>query len=253
MGSLTEQMSRMNVGTLAECPVLILAGGLGTRLRPTYADGAKVLAPVRGKPFLLYLLQQLATAGFRQIILCVGYRAEEVEQWLGDGSTLGLVVNYSREDEPMGTAGALRLAYGRFMAGQRVFAMNGDSILQVPFRSMYEAHLKHGPAGTIALAEVADTSRYGTVDVDENGFVSRFREKSGEDRQGVINGGVYLFERSIMDLVPAGRPVSLEREILPIAVSLNLLAFKSCGYFIDIGVPADLVRAQAELPEWVRS
>ncbi len=98
------------------------------------------------------------------------------------------MVNYSREDEPMGTAGALRLAYRRFTVGQRVFAMNGDSILQVPFRSMYEAHLKHGPAGTIALAEVADTSRYGTVDVDENGFVSRFREKSGEERQGVING-----------------------------------------------------------------
>ena len=243
----------MNSGTLAECPVLILGGGLGTRLRPEYASGPKVLAPVNGRPFLSYLLQQLATAGFRQITLCVGYRAEQVEQWLGNGSTLGLVVNYSREEEPMGTAGALRLAYTRFTAGQRVFAMNGDSTLQVTFCSMYEAHMEHRPAGTIAVAEVADTSRYGTVEVKENGFVCGFREKSGQHSPGLINGGVYLFEPSIMDLIPAGRPVSLEHEILPVVVSQSLLAFKSCGYFIDIGVPEDLARAQTLLPEWIRS
>ncbi len=199
----------MNPGILAECPVLILSGGLGTRLRPEYPSGPKVLAPVDGRPFLSYLLQQLATSGFRQITMCVGYRAEQVERWLGNGSTLGLVVNYSREEEPMGTAGALRLAYTRFMAGKRVFAMNGDSILQVPFRSMYEAHLKRKPLGTIALAQVGDASRYGRVEVNENGFVCGFREKSGEQKSGLINGGVYLFEPAIMDLVPAGRPVSL--------------------------------------------
>jgi NDP-sugar pyrophosphorylase family protein len=243
----------MNLGTLAECPVVILAGGLGTRLRPGYAGGPKVLAPVDGRPFLSYLLQQLATSGFRQITLCVGYRAEQVEQWLGNGSTLGLVVNYSREEEPMGTAGALRLAYTRFMSGQRVFAMNGDSILQVPFQSMYETHLERRPAGTIALAEVADTSRYGRVEVNENGFVGGFREKIGEQTPGLINGGVYLFEPSIMDLVPAGRPVSLEHEILPMLTSQSLLAFKSGGHFIDIGVPEDLARAQTVLSGWIRS
>jgi D-glycero-alpha-D-manno-heptose 1-phosphate guanylyltransferase len=243
----------MNLGTLAECPVLILAGGLGTRLRSGYAGGPKVLAPVEGRPFLSYLLQHLATSGFRHITLCVGYRAEQVEQWLGNGSTLGLVVTYSREEELMGTAGALRLAYTRFTAGQRIFAMNGDSILQVPFRSMYEAHLKRRPAGTIALVEVGDTSRYGRVEVNAEGFVSGFHEKNGEQTPGLINGGVYLFEPSIMDLVPAGRPVSLEREILPVLASQSLLAFKSYGYFIDIGVPEDLVRAQTVLPEWIRS
>lgn len=242
----------MNSEILANCPVLILSGGLGTRLRSKYASGPKVLAPVDGRPFLSYLLQQLANSGFRQITLCVGYRAEQVEQWLGNGRKLGLVVNYSREEEPMGTAGALRLAYTRFMAGQRVFAMNGDSILQVSFRSMYEAHLKRRPAGTIALAEVSDASRYGRVEVNEAGFVSAFREKSGEPSPGLINGGVYLFEPSMMDLVPAGRPVSLEREILPVLASQRLLAFKSYGYFIDIGVPEDLARARTVLPEWIR-
>ena len=243
----------MIVGALAECPVLVLAGGLGTRLRPVYDGGPKVLVPVDGKPFLSYLLQKLATSGFRQVTLCVGYRSEQVEQWLGNGSTLGLAVNYSREEEPMGTAGALRLAYTRFTPGQRVFAMNGDSILQMSFQSMYEAHLERSPAGTIALVEVADTSRYGRVEVNENGFVGGFREKSGEQTPGLINGGIYLLEPSIMELVPAGRPVSLEREILPILASQSLLAFKSSGFFIDIGVPEDLARAQTILPEWTQS
>jgi NDP-sugar pyrophosphorylase family protein len=242
----------MSMGTFAECPVLILAGGLGTRLRPIYADGPKVLAPVGGRPFLSYLLQQLATEGFRQVTLCVGYRAEQVEQWLGSGGTLGLVVNYSREDEPMGTGGALRLAYTRYTAGQRFFAINGDSILQVPFQAMYEAHLKCGPAGTIAVGEVADASRYGRVELNDSGFVKGFGEKTGEQGPGLINGGVYLFEPSSMDLVPAGRPVSLEREILPLLVSESLLAFKTDGYFLDIGVPEDLARAQTVLANWIR-
>ena len=246
-------MDPMNLGKLAECPVLILVGGLGTRLRPVHASGPKALVPVDGRPFLAYLLQHLATSGFRHITLCVGYGAEQVEQWLGNGSTLGLVVNYSSEAEPLGTAGALRLAYTRFIAGQRFFAMNGDSILQVPFQSMYGAHLERRPAGTIALAGVADTSRYGRVEVNDDGFVGGFREKSGEQMPGFINGGVYLFEPSIMDLVPAGRPVSLEHEILPMLDSQSLLAFKSNGYFIDIGVPEDLARAQTVLPEWIRS
>jgi NDP-sugar pyrophosphorylase family protein len=241
------------MGTLAECPVLILAGGLGTRLQPMYADGPKVLAPVGGRPFLSYLLQQLATAGFRQVTMCVGYRAEEIKRWLGSGGTLGLVVTYSFEEEPLGTGGGLRLAYTRYAAGQRFFAINGDSILQVPFQAMYEAHLKRRPSGTIALVEVADTSRYGRVELNESGFVKGFREKSGEQGPGFINGGVYLFEPSSMDLVPAGRSVSLEREILPLLVSGSLLAFKTDGYFIDIGVPEDLARAQTVLANLIRS
>jgi D-glycero-alpha-D-manno-heptose 1-phosphate guanylyltransferase len=243
----------MKAGTLAQCPVLILAGGLGTRLRTKFADGPKVLAPVGGRPFLSYLLNHLVVSGFREIILCVGYRAEDVERWLGNGSALGLSVNYSREDEPMGTAGALRLAYQRFAEDKAFFAMNGDSILQVPFAAMYKAHLSRRPAATVALAEMTDTSRYGSVDVDENGFVSGFREKSGERVPGLINAGIYFFEPLVMNLVPPRRSVSLEREILPQLVSRGLLAFKSDGFFIDIGVPEDLARAQAALPEWVRS
>lgn len=228
---------------------MILAGGLGTRLRPAYDDGPKVMAPVDGRPFLWYLLTLLAAAGFEQVILCVGYRHDEINQWLGDGSRFGLAVSYSHETEPLGTAGALRLAYSSYVSAPRFIAMNGDTLLQVDFTAMYKAHMRSGGLATMAVAAVSDTSRYGSVDIDEEGNVQQFREKSGEHVSGYINGGIYLFEDAVMDLVPPGRAVSLEREVLPLLRPQGLLAFPCEGYFIDIGVPEDLARAQTELKE----
>lgn len=237
---------------LKRCPVLILAGGLGTRLRSVYDDGPKVMAPVAGRPFLWYLLTSLATAGFEQIVLCVGYRHEQIKEWLGDGSRFHLAVNYSRETEPLGTAGALRLAYSRYLSAPRFVAMNGDSLLQADFGAMYEAHIGSKGQATMAAAAVSDTSRYGRVDIDDIGNVKAFREKSGEHVSGYINGGIYVFETAVMDLVPDGRAVSLEKEVLPLLQLKGLLAFQCPGYFIDIGVPEDLARAQTELKELVR-
>jgi NDP-sugar pyrophosphorylase family protein len=241
------------VNELSACPALVLVGGLGTRLRSAYAEGPKALAPIDGRPFLAFLLQQLADAGLTRVVLCAGYRAEQIEQWLGDGRTLtsgslDLDISYSREDEPLGTAGALALAYSRYARGERVLAMNGDSILQLSLAAMLDTHMKREAEATIALAQVPDTSRYGCVEVNEEGWVTSFREKSLELPSGFINGGVYLFEPSVMDRIVQGRPVSLEREVLPAQLSRGLLAFKSDGYFIDIGIPEDLARAQTELP-----
>jgi NDP-sugar pyrophosphorylase family protein len=232
---------------LRGCPVLVLVGGLGTRLRSAYADGPKALAPIEGKPFLAYLLKQLADAGLTRVVLCVGYRADQIEQWLGDGNSIGLDVRYSREDEPMGTARALGLAYSRYARGERVLAMNGDSILQLSLSAMWDAHTNRGARATIALAHVPDTSRYGSVEVNDEGWVTSFHEKSGEPAPGFINGGVYLFEPPVMDTILDDQCRSLEREVLPAQLSRGLLAFKSDGYFIDIGIPEDLARAQREL------
>jgi D-glycero-alpha-D-manno-heptose 1-phosphate guanylyltransferase len=228
-------------------------------LRSAYADGPKALAPIEGRPFLAYLLQQLADAGLTRVVLCAGYRAEQIEQWLGDGrrptsGRPGLDIRYSREDEPLGTAGALALAYSRYARGERILAMNGDSILQLSLAAMWDLHMKRGAGATIALAQVPDTSRYGSVEVNEEGWVTSFREKSRERASGCtqgfgfINGGVYLFEPSVMDMVVKSRGVSLEREVLPAQLSRGLLAFRSDGYFIDIGIPEDFARAQRELP-----
>ncbi len=232
---------------LADCPVFVLVGGFGLRLRSVYDEGPKAMAPVNGQPFLGYLLKSLALAGFREVILCAGYRSELIQQWLGNGSAFGLSVLYSQETEPMGTAGALRLAFSRFGSSRRFFAMNGDSIVQLDFQAMYSGHTNCGLLATMALVSVPDTSRYGTVEVDETGVVKSFQEKGGMHTAGYINGGVYLFEPAVIDLVAPDRAVSLEREILPALAPQKLRAFKSDGYFIDIGIPEDFARAQTEL------
>lgn len=209
------------------------------------------MAPVDGRPFLWYLLTSLAAAGFEQVVLCVGYRHDQIREWLGDGSRFGLMVSYSHETERLGTAGALRLAHSRYVSAPRFIAMNGDSLLQADFGAMYEAHRSSRGLATMAVAAVSDTSRYGRVDIDGEGNVQRFREKSGEHVSGYVNGGIYLFEDAVMDLVPRDRAVSLEHEVLPLLKPQGLLAFPCPGYFIDIGVPEDFARAQTELKELV--
>jgi D-glycero-alpha-D-manno-heptose 1-phosphate guanylyltransferase len=257
--------ARENNG-LSQCPALILVGGMGTRLRPVYADGPKALAPIQGKPFLAYLLKVLADHGLSRVVLCLGHRARQIEQWLAEQTLtnqsfaergFGLDLCCSYEDEPLGTAGALALAYSRYARGERVLAMNGDSILRLSLAAMWELHARSAAEATIALAHVPDTSRYGSVEVNDQGWVTSFSEKSAERKPGFINGGVYLFEPSVMDRTVVDRmaadrlandrSVSLEREVLPAQLTRGLLGFRSDGYFIDIGVPQDLARAQSEL------
>lgn len=251
---LSLKVIHVNAGCSAElgkCPVLILAGGFGTRLRSAYKDGPKVLAPVHGRPFLWYLLASLANSGFRRVILCTGYRSEEIEQRIAAGPSFGLEITCSREQEAMGTAGALRLAHSRYAAGQRFFALNGDSLLKLDFRQMYEYHTNSGAEATVALAVVPNTSRYGSVEADERGTIYSFKEKDAGQTSGYINAGIYLFEPSVMDLVLEDRAVSLEREVLPLLVDTGLKAFRSSDFFIDIGTPEDFLRAQAELKELI--
>lgn len=238
---------------LSDCTALLLVGGLGTRLRSVYADGPKAMAPVAGKPFLGYLLHMLADAGIQRVVLCVGYRAEQIQEWLGDGSKFGVDVRYSLETEPMGTAGALGLAYARHARGERVLAMNGDSIVQMSLPAMSDWHTESRAEATIALVEVSNASRYGRVETDERGWVKSFREKSEQQAKGLINGGVYMFEPSVMEHIVESQAVSLEREVLPAQISRGLLAFQTDGYFIDIGIPDDFVRAQTELAPVVKA
>jgi D-glycero-alpha-D-manno-heptose 1-phosphate guanylyltransferase len=242
-----KQLNSITQQRFSACPALVLVGGMGTRLRPVYAQGPKALAPIAGKPFLAYLLESLAAAGLKHVVLCVGYGAEQIEGWVKDGAKFDLRIRYSRETEAMGTAGALGLAYLRFARGQRVLAMNGDSIVQMSLPAMWDWHLKNAAAATIALVGLADTARYGRVEVNEGGWISSFHEKNGQAAPGFINGGAYLFEASVLEDIVVQGSVSLEREVLPAQIPRGLLAFKTSGYFIDIGIPEDYLRAQAEL------
>lgn len=236
---------------------LILAGGLGTRLRPVFNGGPKSLAPIGGRLFLEYLLIWLRSAGIKELVLCVGYQKDQIQNWLFDGAKWGLRVRYSVEETLLGTAGAIKRAE-KLISMPYCLVVNGDSFLDVNLTEMYRSHVRHRALATLALAHVRDSSRYGIVHLDRLGRVIAFQEKKpnlvGQDdlplhrQPQLINGGVYLLEKRFFDVIPPLKPISLEREIFPALVGKNLYGFVTDGYFIDIGVPADYERAQSELP-----
>lgn len=220
---------------LEDVTAAVLAGGPGTRLRPVVADRPKVLADVGGKPFLAYLLDQLLIAGIRRVVLCTGYLGEKVQAAFG-ASYLGLRILYSREASPLGTAGALRLALPLFESDS-VLVLNGDSFCEANLKAFWQEHCARQADATLLLTRVSDASRYGRVHVDAEGRVLRFEEKDGDSGPGWINGGVYLLKRRLLEMIPASRAVSLEREMFPAWIGQGLYGYTSDGRFIDIGIP----------------
>jgi NDP-sugar pyrophosphorylase family protein len=234
---------------------LVLAGGLGTRLRAAFATGPKSLAPVGGKPFLDYLLTWLSSSGVHDVILCVGYKAAQIQGHAGTGEAWGLRVRYSIEEKPLGTAGALKKAEGLF-SGDCVFVINGDTYLEVDLPLMLAFHRKRKALVTIAAARASDAERYGSLELDESSRITAFREKrskaeaAGTDQKRLINGGVYILRHECFAEIREGCEVSLEREVLPDLISTNgILGFVTDGYFLDIGIENDYNRAQTELAE----
>jgi len=270
------------VQDLASVTAAILAGGLGTRLRSVVADRPKVLAEIRGRPFLAYLLDQLAAAGLRTVVLCTGYMGEQVRAMFGDFYG-DLRLAYSQESSPLGTAGALRLALPLFKA-ETVLVMNGDSFCQVNLRAFWAWHCARGADATLLLTRVPDTKRYGRVHVDADGLVLRFDEKDNKpvlersegSGPGWINAGIYLLNRRLLLTIPSGSKnalrglpnprfwpgsddpgraksdlpipasgaVSLEREVFPAWISRGLYGYRSEGRFLDIGTPEAYAAAE---------
>jgi NDP-sugar pyrophosphorylase family protein len=241
---------------------LILAGGLGTRLRPVFNGGPKSLAPIGGRLFLEYLLIWLRSAGIKELTLCVGYENEQIQNWLVDGARWGLHVTYSVEKTLLGTAGALKHAE-KLISLPHCLVVNGDSFLDVNLAEMFGFHVRHRALATLALARVPNSARYGTVQLNRLGRVIAFREKKqnlvsqdnsprGRRSSQLINGGVYLMEKQFISAIPSHKAISLEAETFPALVGKILYGFVTDGYFIDIGVPADYERAQSELPRRFR-
>lgn len=221
---------------------IVLAGGLGTRLRSVVADLPKALAPVAGRPFLTYLLDQLAANGLRRVILATGYMAEMVQRTIGT-NWAGMDIVYSREPEPLGTGGAVRLA-STLLQGKGVHLLNGDTFLRYEMSAMEQVVRGSGAALGVALARVDDVGRYGVVEV-ENERVRAFDEK-GATGPGLINAGCYFLTASGLDMLPGDNGAySFETQVLvPRARAGELIAFTNTRDFIDIGVPEDFARAQ---------
>jgi NDP-sugar pyrophosphorylase family protein len=190
----------------------------------------------------MYLLDRLAAAGLRDVVLLTGYRAEQVRAALGE-TYAGLRLHHAPEPEPLGTGGALRRVLGR-LASPRVLVLNGDSLADVNLGALEDFHHERGAAGSLVLAWADDTARYGTVDVAPDGRITGFAEKRAGGA-GWINAGVYLFERELIEAIPAGRFVSLERELFPQwADSGGLYGFCCRTSFLDIGTPESYAQAE---------
>jgi D-glycero-alpha-D-manno-heptose 1-phosphate guanylyltransferase len=227
----------------ASTKAVLLVGGQGTRLRSVLPSVPKPLAPVGDRPFLELLIRQLKAQGIRQLVMCTGYLADDIENKLGTGQNLGVTIEYSRERQSLGTAGAIKLAK-TYLHGLREFVvMNGDSFLEVDIHQLLDFHHSHGGVATVAVVEVENAGRYGTVCAEASHRVTAFCEKTGNSTPGLINAGVYVFSRALLDHIPVGT-VSLEKEVFPKLLEHGIYAFELSGMFIDIGTPSDYARAQ---------
>ncbi len=216
-------------------PVIILAGGMGTRLKGIVDNVPKPMADVSGKPFLEYIIRLYAGQGFRKIILSVGYKKEVIREFFGDGSRFGVNVAYSEEDSPLGTGGAVRRALD-MVDGPRFTVVNGDTFNHLDLRAMEGFHNLTEAAVTLGLVYKKNTARYGFIRKDRRGAITGFAEKDG-NKSGYINCGVYMMEKNACDGMPAG-PFSLETDFFPKLVGKGLYGFASKGFFIDIGIAA---------------
>jgi D-glycero-alpha-D-manno-heptose 1-phosphate guanylyltransferase len=220
---------------------IVLAGGLGTRLRSIVADLPKAMAPVNGRPFLAHLLDALVAARFDAAILAVGYKSGQIRKHFGERYR-SLLLRYSVETEPLGTGGAMRLAM-EHVRTPTVFALNGDTYLELDYGAMLAAHDQAGASLTVAVHAVPDAGRYGALDIDD-GRLRGFFEK-GRPGPGMINAGAYLLRRELLDRYSLTRAFSFETDFLvPHVKEIKPLAFPTQGIFIDIGVPDDYARAQ---------
>ncbi len=223
----------------------VLCGGLGTRLRPVLSDRPKSMALVAGVPFLELLLNRLRGQGIREIVLGTGHMAERIEDYFRKGQELDLSIQYSRETEPLGTGGALKLA--EQLLSDPVVVLNGDSFVEWDLAAALELLREKDATFVMVLQRVPDVSRYGSVTVDPEGRVTEFVEKGTRTGGGLINAGVYLLRKVIVNAMPSGQAVSLERDVFPGLLKGKVYGLISGGLFIDIGIPADLERAQTLL------
>jgi NDP-sugar pyrophosphorylase family protein len=227
--------------------VIVLVGGLGTRLAGVVPDRPKALASVAGQPFLDWLIQDLYRSGVRRLILSTGHLGDQIEARYHSGWIADLEVHVSREREPLGTAGALRHALP-LVHSPTVFVTNGDTFSAPRLDELIGTHERNAARATLWTVHVDDCRRYGSIQVDRNGAVLAFREKPADPAPGVINAGTTLLARDLLEEIGPRRTVSLERDILPNLIGRGLYAVNGSGPFIDIGTPESYELAQTFVP-----
>ena len=236
------QKSGMKSQTLHFTPV-ILAGGKGTRLKEVIQDYPKVLAKVNGKPFITYLFDILIDFGFPKVVVCTGFRGDVISDFFSDGYR-NLQVILSHESAPLGTGGAVRKSVSE-VDTENILLFNGDSFVHFDLYEYVAWYEKMNLKLSLLLTELSEVSRYGSVEMSGNGNVTSFTEKGTKKGGGFINAGVYLIKKNLLNIVPAEKEYSLERDFLPQFVGNGLFGFPCIGPFIDIGTPESLAAAES--------
>jgi D-glycero-alpha-D-manno-heptose 1-phosphate guanylyltransferase len=227
---------------------IILAGGFGTRLREAVPDLPKPMAPIAGRPFLAWQLDYLIAAGIRHVILSVGYKAETISNYFGN-SYAGCAISYVREDEPLGTGGAIRLALAS-ATQERVFICNGDTLCSADFAALRARSGANNNAIAVLVKHVENAGRYGAIRFDAAQLITHFGEKSSSDA-GFINAGIYDVPRDLFNGLDLVAPFSFESGVLQARVGKSLYAQTSGDFFIDIGIKEDYLKGQTAIPAFV--
>ncbi len=227
---------------------VILVGGLGTRLRPLTLSAPKPMLPTAGVPFLTHLITRIRDAGVTHIVLGTSYRAQVFERHFGDGAALGVELEYVVEREALGTGGGIRNVADRLRADTQL-VFNGDNLIGVDLGEMLATHRSTDADVTLCLHRVPDARAFGCVPTDATGRVTAFLEKHPHPVTDQINAGLYVFRRSVIDSIPTGRPVSVERETFPglLEAGRCLVGHVNDGYWRDFGTPRDFVAGSADL------
>lgn len=228
---------------------IVLVGGEGTRLRPLTYGTPKPMVPIMNVPFLERTLRRLTEAGIRDVILPAGHLPEAITEYFGDGSRLGIKITYVIEEVPLGTAGALKNVEEHIRGS--FFVLNGDVLTSLDLAAMMAVHVQKGGLGVLHLIKVRDPSAFGCVVHDSDGRITAFVEKppKGQEPTDEINAGTYLLEREVLDFIPPGRNVSIERETFPRLLSQGkpLFAFTTADYWIDLGRPEHYLTAHRDI------
>ena len=228
---------------------ILLVGGMGTRLQPITNKSPKPMLPVGGVPFTEHQIVKAKAAGISEIVLATSYLAEVFKPYFGDGSAFGIKIKYAVEEVALGTGGAIQNAASLLSPADQVVIFNGDVLSAHDLAAQIKFHKEMQADVTLYLTQVADARAYGCVELLPGDRVKSFLEKSETPPSNLINAGCYVFNRSIIDEIPAGRVVSIERESFPqlLAADKKVFGFVDSSYWLDIGTPAALIKASKDL------
>ncbi|MDM8554085.1 nucleotidyltransferase family protein [Desulfococcaceae bacterium HSG7] len=234
-------MCNVVASDLKNIVVVILAGGLGTRLRSKVKDRPKIIAEVMGRPFITFLLDQVAKAGAHNVVLSTGYMAEKVQSTLGNEYN-GMQLHYSTERAPLGTGGGLRLSLP-FLKSDTILVMNGDSYIDADLSDFSKWYAQKQSSAAVILKKVPDTKAYGRVALDDERRVKAFIEKGEKPGSGWVNAGVYMLKKDLVEYIPLDEKYSLERQFFPTLINKGFYAYCCDGKFLDIGTPTNYLAA----------